>query len=329
MRRGRAPGPRGAFTLIELLVVLAIIGLLIALLLPAVQSAREAARRAHCQHNLKQLGLALHAYHDAWGSFPPGYLPSRAPRPGASTGAELGAGWGWGTLVLPYLESRPVYDAANFDLGFGEVTGEVVGLRENRTVRQVSLSTFLCPSDGDASGPLDLGGATIAGSPGQYVASAGWMDTSRSPIQGDGLLYPGSRVSLGDVIDGTGSTLLLGERSRNLAEAAWAGSFGSHADPAPLCTKRGWPVRSCVGLMFLLMGRTGPPGDIIGGQAAGGITPNHPSAGADGFWSRHPGGCEFLLGDGSARFIKSSIDTRVFRSLSSRAGGEVIGADSY
>src|SRR4051812_19754715 len=87
-----------AFTLVEVLVVIAIVGLLVALLLPAVQAAREAARRAQCQNNLKQIGLALHGYHDAWGTFPPAYLA----RP--LTDLELSAGWGWGTLMLPYAE---------------------------------------------------------------------------------------------------------------------------------------------------------------------------------------------------------------------------------
>ena len=117
MRRLRRSRGERAFTLIELLVVIAIIAVLIALLLPAVQAAREAARRVQCANNLKQIGLALHGYHDVWQTFPPAYLA----RP--VTGLELGAGWAWGTLILPYSEQRPVYDAANFDLGFGEVSG--------------------------------------------------------------------------------------------------------------------------------------------------------------------------------------------------------------
>src|SRR5690242_3831055 len=104
---------RSGFTLIELLVIIAIIGLLVALLLPAVQAAREAARRAQCANNLKQIGLAMHGYHDVWHSFPPGYLT----RP--VTGLELGPGWAWGTLILPYLEERPLYDSANFDFSYG------------------------------------------------------------------------------------------------------------------------------------------------------------------------------------------------------------------
>jgi prepilin-type N-terminal cleavage/methylation domain-containing protein/prepilin-type processing-associated H-X9-DG protein len=327
MRRHRRWRGKPAFTLIELLVVIAIIAVLIGLLLPAVQAAREAARRMQCQNNLKQIGLALHGYHDVWQTFPPAYLA----RP--VTGLELGAGWAWGTLVLPYLEQRPVYDAANFDFSFGEVDVRrgLLGLFENRTVMRISVSLFLCPSAGGGEGPIDLGlgSAHVFGSPGQYIASAGWMDSTLSPIKGTGVLYPNSRVAIGDVSDGTSATLLIGERSRNLADAAWSGVFGSHAEPAPLCTKLGWPVRSCVGLMFLLMGRTGPSSDIVSGSIPVGNTPNHPGAGPDAFWSRHPGGCQFLLCDGSVRFLKQTLTPQVFLALASRAGGEVIGADQY
>ena len=324
---GMTPVRRG-FTLIELLVVITIIVVLIALLLPAVQSAREAGRRAQCANNLKQIGLALHGYHDVWQTFPPAYLAQPL------TGLELGAGWGWGTLILPYSEQRPLYDAANFDLGFGEMQVNRPdfpgGLYANHTVRRISISMFLCPSAG-GDGPIDLGynSADVAESPSQYIASAGWMDSSRSPIQGNGVLYPNSRVAIGDISDGTSASLMIGERSRNLADAAWPGVWGGYSEPGPLCTKRGWPIKSCVGLMFLLMGRTGPSSDILSGNIPGGNTPNYPGAGADGFWSRHPGGCEFLLCDGSVRFVKETLAPQVFQALASRAGSEVVGADAF
>ena len=93
------------------------------------------------QNNLKQIGLAMHGYHDAWQTFPPAYLARSV------TGLELGAGWAWGTLVLPYLEQRPVYDAANFDFGFGEVLDHpgLLGLFENSTVMRISVSTVSLP----------------------------------------------------------------------------------------------------------------------------------------------------------------------------------------
>jgi type II secretory pathway pseudopilin PulG len=314
--------------LIELLVVIAIAGLLIALLLPAVQAAREAARRLQCAGNLRQIGLALHAYHGVWQAFPPAYLTGPLV-----PALELDSGWAWGTLILPYLEQRPVYDAANFDFSFGSADTRdprgLLGLFVNRTVMRTSISILLCPSAEGGAGPLELGydSGTVIGSPGQYIASAGWMDSSVLPVTGTGILYPNSRIATGDVSDGSSTTLMIGERSRNLTDVAWSGVLG--ISPLPLCTKRDWPVKSCVRTLFLLMGRTGPSADIVSGSIPVGNTPNNPGAGADGFWSRHPGGCEFLLCDGSARFLEQTLALQVFRALTSRAGGEVIGADPY
>ncbi len=325
----RATPPCRGFTLIELLVVITLIAVLIALLLPAVQSAREAARRSQCQSNMKQIGLSLHGYHDVWLGFPPAYLT----RP--VTGLELGPGWAWGTLLLPCLEQKSLYDAANFAFSYGnpaisDAVG-IVGLFANATARRVGISVFLCPSGGGGEGPLNLGpgSGTVDGTAGQYIASAGWIDSSRSPIQGTGVLYPNSRVSVADIVDGTSATLMVGERSRNVAEATWSGVFGSRSVPGPLCTKQGWPVQSCVGMMFLLMGRSGPSSDIVGGVIPGGNTPNAPGAGADGFASLHPGGCQFLLGDGSVRFIREAVAPPVFQATASRAGGELVSADAF
>jgi prepilin-type N-terminal cleavage/methylation domain-containing protein/prepilin-type processing-associated H-X9-DG protein len=335
MRRLRRSRGKRAFTLIELLVVIVIIAVLIGLLLPAVQAAREAASRVQCQNNLKQIGLALHGYHDVWQTFPPAYLAPDALRPNRPvTDFEIGSGWAWGTLILPYLEQKPVYDAANFDFAFGSADSTkpngILGLKVNRTVMKISLSMFLCPSDRGGQGPIDLGYSSshVFGSPGQYIASAGRMNSSEYQIKGTGVLYPNSRVAIADISDGTSATLMIGERSRNLADAAWSGVLWSYSTPAPLCTKVGWPVKSCVGVMFLLNGRTGPSSDVLSGSIPVGNSLNH-QAGPDGFASLHPGGCQFLLCDGSVRFIKETVGPQVFQVLATRAGGEVIGADQY
>src|ERR1700722_7689929 len=124
---------RLGFTLIELLVVIAIIAVLIALLLPAVHAAREAARRAQCSNNLKQIGLGMHNYHSSLSTFPPAYITIVTSD---ATIAETGPGWGWGTMILGDLEQRPLYNATNFSL---QVTDP-----GSMTVRTANLSVFLC-----------------------------------------------------------------------------------------------------------------------------------------------------------------------------------------
>src|SRR5881275_1807597 len=127
-----------AFTLIELLVVIAIIAVLIGLLLPAVQKVREAANRMSCTNNLKQIGLALHSYHDGMGFFPPGYLDGNTD-PNSTPDNDVGPGWGWASFLLPYLEQGNIYKQINFNQGIG--TGS------NAAVAQMSLKVYLCPSD--------------------------------------------------------------------------------------------------------------------------------------------------------------------------------------
>jgi prepilin-type N-terminal cleavage/methylation domain-containing protein/prepilin-type processing-associated H-X9-DG protein len=303
------------FTLVELLVTITIIAVLIALLLPAVQAARETARRAGCVNNLKQIGLALHAYHGAVGVFPPGYAAVVD-----SVVIDLGPGWGWGTMLLAYLEQANLYNAINF--------GNQIPHVEVQTARRAMLSAYLCPSS-TRNGPVAVSGPFSDGStrtivddlaPSQYVASAGQKFQIITGTY-NGVFYINSSASVASIPDGTGSTLMIGERSRVLADATWVGVIPS----ARVCTSPSWPAPSCSQASALTLGFTGPSDPA----AAWFEAPNAPTSTPDGFSSPHPGGCNFLFGDGSVRFLKQTIDPRIFSALSTRAGSEAIGSDRF
>ncbi|AMV35796.1 DUF1559 domain-containing protein [Planctomyces sp. SH-PL62] len=322
-------GLRRGFTLIELLVVIAIIGLLVGLILPAVQSAREAARRLQCTNNLKQVGLALHAYHDAAGAFPPGVVLRGWP---ADPAVPHPPGGGWGCAILGWLEQRSLFDAFNFAPSFFE------RVHDNRTAGSAPIATFHCPSSA-GGGPVDHGfmmPTPIHGfdwlAPGQYVGSAGRLDTpgfgrgAWSVRSGDGVFFGDSRVGLRDLRDGSSSTLLVGERSRRIADATWVGvAFPS----GNLCTKDGWKLQGCTSSLFLALGRTGPSEGFWRLDDTSERISRDPNAGPDGFSSDHDGVGNFAMADGSVRFIKATIAPAVLRALATRAGGEVVDASAY
>lgn len=203
------------FTLIELLVVIVIIGMLIALLLPAVQAVREAARRMQCQNNLKQIGLAIHNYHDTHNHFPSGYM-SRFD----NSGNDLGPGWGWATAILPQLEQSALFEQIQFDKSIEDAA--------NSVTRTITVSTYLCPSDStqaiwtakryETAGNILQTVCDVASS--NYVGVYG---TSEPGVDGNGCFSRDVNLRFADIVDGSSHTLLVGERSAHLGPATWAG----------------------------------------------------------------------------------------------------------
>jgi prepilin-type N-terminal cleavage/methylation domain-containing protein/prepilin-type processing-associated H-X9-DG protein len=264
---------RVAFTLIELLVVIAIIAILVALLLPGVQQARESARRTQCKNHLKQWGLALHNYHDAHNAFP--------------MGAALPSQWLWRSMLLPYMDQANLYQQINFSTQPDCFTAARMALPNNPTDDLVPV--YVCPSD-PHSGKLYTGFAGADYMPSDYLGVYGsnlWRPS-------DGLFGPNSKVRMADVIDGTTSTLAIGERGIPI-DLYWGwGLCGQGAQDAYLAFDDGY---------------------------RDGTDPSYLAH----FWSKHAGGAHFLLVDGSVRFISYSTDGQTMVRLSTRAGGEIVG----
>ncbi len=312
---------RSGFTLIELLVVIAIIAVLIALLLPAVQSAREAARRIQCVKNLKQIGLALHNYQE-----------SRSVLPGADmvfNVTEISAL----SNILPYLEQSNVYNSINFDFSYQDPN--------NYTAMYTVINGFICPSDLPDAIP-SLGGQT------NYMANMGsgivWQ-ASVGPNVGmpspNGVFYGDSATTFAQITDGLSNTTFFSERV--LAD-------GNNSIVSPIADvffSPGFPLtpddalQQCLAVNIydlnnqfpLFMGAPWLCGQHIF------LHVSPPNSRSCGFFialravmppsSHHPGGVNVVFGDGSVKFIKDSINLPIWRALGTRAGGEVISADSY
>ena len=286
---------RPGFTLVELLVVFAIIGIMIALLLPAVQQAREAARRTSCKNNLKQIGLALQLYHDTWRTLPPGWL-ARDPAT-ALADPEGEPGWGWAARILSFLEQDPL---------FGQLVHLELPITDPRNdrARAAVLSVYLCPTDShnDKWVLEDEGsGVPITELPtSNYAGVFGTFDIENDPGRGEGVFFFQSRVRFADIRDGLSNTLMVGERSAYYGYSTWVGvvSGGEEA------------MDRILGVCEL------PPNSNPSQYAIPGEI--------DSFSSFHVAGAQFVLADGSVRWVTRTIDLPVYHALATRSGGEVI-----
>lgn len=286
--------PRSGFTLVELLVVIAIIGILIALLLPAVQAAREAARRMHCSNNLKQIGIALHNYHDTMKTFPPGFIA------GMTSATRTQPQWGWSALILPYLEQGPVHDAAQVKRL--TLLAALDAATTNSTIGDAlltTLSAYRCPSDiaGDYIDGTDPAVERVWDSDGastntgfqppvsNYIGNYGLLDCVGT-IENNGVLF-GSEIAIGlrDIKDGTSSVFAVGERTELCyhGPGTWLGASSMWDTPN--------------GVYFVV------------GHVLYPINDPAPDHCAEGFSSTHPGGAQFLFCDGSVHFLAETISS--------------------
>jgi prepilin-type N-terminal cleavage/methylation domain-containing protein/prepilin-type processing-associated H-X9-DG protein len=325
---------RSGFTLIELLVVIAIIGVLVGMLLPAVQMIRESANRSSCTNNLKQIGLALHNYHDLYKRFPPGYIDGNT-NPRSTPDNDVGPGWGWASFLLPFMEQQNAYRQINFKV--------TVGTGVNTDISLLPFKFFQCPSD-PLQDPVPVYDttftnpvATLAHS--NYVGCNGWEECfwnaggAGNPAGNDGLqggygatghgmFYRNSKVTMADVTDGLTNTIAVGERTSMHSPATWTGAYPGGRCPAWMADIPPAPYtvppdpaydNADFGEAFLL------------GHGNATHLPNadDPFYDPDTFYSQHPSGANFLFGDGSVHFLTSVIDPRVYQYLTTIAGGEI------
>jgi prepilin-type N-terminal cleavage/methylation domain-containing protein/prepilin-type processing-associated H-X9-DG protein len=352
---------RRGFTLIELLVVIAIIAVLIALLLPAVQAAREAARRAQCLNNLKQIGIAVHTYHDQQGSF---------PMAGVSLTEGGWRGWAWNNngmtwrqLILPNMEQNPIYNSINFSL---HLAGNIA---ERSTVLATTFTSFLCPSDGDSStgfAPFNCGCSGLGACPlpdswplpnvtiTNYAMSHG--DNYTALTAGDGpplnIWETAPPIAAGqtrrgwsglwgtsgifDITGETGTMRGMGDYRTNQTTTIAGVTDGTSNTllagevlPAQNANTEFWTITGATA------GTTIPLNYDTSHMAAGACfgsnkdTQSRWDYYAHGFKSKHPGGGNFLFCDGSVKFLKNSINPLTYNAIGSRNGGEVVSSDQY
>jgi type II secretory pathway pseudopilin PulG len=313
---------RQAFTLVELLIVLAGIAILLALLLPAVQAARESARKTGCRNNLKQLGLALHLYHDVHGTYPSGYIfdgptppsPSRtrthsrifdAPPPVLVLQPNQ-PGWGWAALLLPFVEQTSLSDQIDFGMPVEDPASEPPRIQQ--------LPHLTCPSD-TATGVFTVFdeldepmGPAATNSYAACFGSYGLMNTD--PDFGNGLFQRNSRHSEADVTDGLGQTIAIGERASLFTQAPWAGVMTG----GTVRTTPGAPVYTAIVELA--------PAMVL--ARIGNRVLNSPYSEPYDFFSPHFDIVFFALADGSVQSLTGSTSREVLHALATRGHGDVV-----
>ncbi len=301
---------RSAFTLIELLVVIAIIAILIALLLPAVQQAREAARRTECRNKLKQVGLAIHNYHDTHNIFPPAYVDATPRRASGTTGACNGGtvttrGAPWTVLVLPFLDQSPLYNQFDFALTFRTLqynTGDV----NNRALQTRRLSIWECPTNPNSNENHANNCYYGVQGGGDYATMAASGQACRAysvrSFYFNGIFFPSSNRRIRDVTDGTSNVFMVGEQK-----------YATLRSP-------GFPTSDTY---YMTWGATAW-GDAPA-QVAATFYPLNGSTYRQGidnykleeatyyFGSHHEGGAHFLMADGSVHFISENVDLATYQ----------------
>ncbi|MGB4738138.1 MAG: DUF1559 domain-containing protein [Fuerstiella sp.] len=314
---GQTVRKQRGFTLIELLVVIAIIAILISLLLPAVKQAREAARRTQCKNSLKQLGLAAHNYHDSHKGFPPGWVDQ-------TNGSS--ANWGWSSYLLPMIDQGNMYSQISVGtFSLGESLDDIAKRRQMTT----PLPMFRCPSD--TAPEINTRHKLLAASGTQYeVATSNFVAANGGGDWGMDDLLTGSfgrnsHVMIRDYTDGTSNTIMVGERAWELPKGP-----GGGVDQCKAATIYGVSAANGLGQQ-----RTTLAKGLFGINQTGTDTTTAPNVEicSRSFSSRHAGGAQFLLADGSVRFVSENIQRDqngtngnfVFQNLLNRADGNTIG----
>jgi prepilin-type N-terminal cleavage/methylation domain-containing protein len=354
-KQGRTLG--SGFTLIELLVVIAIIAILIALLLPAVQQAREAARRTQCKNNLKQIGIALHNYHDVHSVLPPYVIWDGVDCPGGGNSWTNTGGYSWRVMIMPFIEQAPAYSQINFSTQFAQAacTGSSAGWS---VINNTVIPGFICPSDSTAPSNGSSTGtnysAVISSSSMTRIAAGttnGTIPQERleAAFQMNGNTGP-RRVTLTDIKDGTSNTLAVAEVFRGRVMMVVGGGTPSIARGVR-CNR--WMIEGTCGVTgtlgrggtlgvsatyagnpggFLQLGATtaatgdGGPNDNRADQLSwNGENDEAAHLGFRPASSTHTGGAQVLLADGSARFVSDNVDSNVWNNAHTRSGGEVQG----